>query len=52
YRFVLSNPNVNVCITGPKNMEQMTEALTALDNGPLSQEEMAWMRRIGDHLKL
>ena len=51
YRFVLSNPNVNVCIAGPKNMEQMTEALTTLDKGSLSQEDMAWMRRIGDHLR-
>jgi aryl-alcohol dehydrogenase-like predicted oxidoreductase len=51
YRFVLSNPFVDVCIAGPKNMEQMNEALASLDRGALSEEEMAWMRRIGSHLR-
>ncbi|MCP4539168.1 MAG: aldo/keto reductase [Chloroflexi bacterium] len=41
YRFVLSNPNVNVCITGPSNAHQMEENLAALSGGPLSDEEMA-----------
>ena len=49
-RFVLSNPNVDVCITGPKNMEQMTEALATLDRGPMSEEELAWMRKVGDYV--
>jgi aryl-alcohol dehydrogenase-like predicted oxidoreductase len=47
YRFVLSNPNVNVCLTGPKNAAQFQDALTALEKGPLNEEEMAWMRRVG-----
>jgi len=50
YRFVLSNPNMDVCITGPKDMEQMKEALATLDRGPMSEEELAWMRRVGDHI--
>lgn len=50
YRFVLSNPNMDVCITGPSDMEQMKEALATLDRGPLSAEETAWMRRVGDHI--
>jgi aryl-alcohol dehydrogenase-like predicted oxidoreductase len=50
YRFVLSNPNVNVCITGPSNTRQMEENLTALAGGPLSDEEMARVKRIGDHI--
>ena len=50
YRFVLSQPQVDVCLAGPANAEQMREALTALDRGPMSQEELAWMRRIGDHI--
>ncbi len=50
YRFAMSHPMVDVCITGPKNREQMREALKALDLGPLSEEEMARIRRIGDHV--
>jgi aryl-alcohol dehydrogenase-like predicted oxidoreductase len=50
YRFVLSNPAVDVCMTGPKNHAEMKEALLTLERGPLSAEEMAWMRRVGDHV--
>ncbi len=50
YRFVLSNPNVNVCITGPSSARQMEENLAALAGGPLSDEEMARVKRIGDHI--
>lgn len=52
YRFVLTNPAVNVCMAGPKNMAEAEEALAALDRGPMSADEMAWMRRIGDHLRV
>ena len=48
YRFVLSNPAVDVCLTGPSTAQQMEHALTALDRGPMSEEELAWMRRVGD----
>lgn len=47
YRFVLSNPDLNVCMTGPANAAQMDEALAALSEGPLSSEEDARARRIG-----
>lgn len=47
YRFVLSNPRFDVCMTGPANAEHMSEALTALDRGPMSDEELARARRIG-----
>jgi aryl-alcohol dehydrogenase-like predicted oxidoreductase len=50
YRFVLSNPNVDVCMTGPKNLDQMREALKALELGPLSPEELKRVHRIGDHV--
>ena len=50
YRFVLSNPAVDVCMAGPKNREEMQEALATLERGPLSEAEMAWMRRVGDHV--
>lgn len=47
YRFVLSNPAVDVCLTGPKTREHVEEAIRALERGPMSQEEIAWMRRVG-----
>jgi predicted aldo/keto reductase-like oxidoreductase len=50
YRFVLTHPMVDVCITGPKNTQQMREALRALDLGPLSDGEMVRVRRIGDYV--
>jgi aryl-alcohol dehydrogenase-like predicted oxidoreductase len=48
YRFVLSNPAVDVCMTGAANMQQWRQALAALHEGPMSAEELAWMRRVGD----
>lgn len=50
YRFCLSHPAVRVCVTGPKNALHVREALKALDQGPLSAEEMQRMHRIGDYL--
>jgi aryl-alcohol dehydrogenase-like predicted oxidoreductase len=50
YRFVLSNPAVDVCLTGPSSEEQVTQALEALDRGPMPPEEIAWMRRVGSAL--
>jgi predicted aldo/keto reductase-like oxidoreductase len=50
YRFVLSNPAVDVCMMGTRTIEQMRENLAVLDRGPMSEEELARMRRIGDHV--
>jgi aryl-alcohol dehydrogenase-like predicted oxidoreductase len=50
YRFVLSHPAVDVCMTGPKNLQQMREALRTLDLGPLGGDELERMRKIGDHI--
>jgi len=47
YRFVLSHPAVDLCLTGPSNEEQVAQALEALDRGPLPPDEIAWMRRVG-----
>ena len=51
YRFVLSNPAVDICMCGPKSLEQMRAALPALELGPLGEEDMARMRRIGDFVR-
>jgi aryl-alcohol dehydrogenase-like predicted oxidoreductase len=51
YRFALSNPGVQVCIAGPKNREELDEAMAALDRGPMSEDELAWMKRVGAEVK-
>lgn len=50
YRFVLSNPAVDVCMTGARSLEMMRENLETLESGPLSPEEMERIRRIGDFI--
>ena len=47
YRFVLGNPSVDVVLAGPKDGQELDEALAALDRGPLGPDEQAWMRRVG-----
>jgi predicted aldo/keto reductase-like oxidoreductase len=47
---VLSNPSVHVCLSGPKNQEEMQEALKTLEGPPLDKREMDRIRRIGDHV--
>ena len=47
YRFVLTRPEVDLCLTGPANAGQMEQALEALRPGPMTEDELAWMRRIG-----
>jgi aryl-alcohol dehydrogenase-like predicted oxidoreductase len=47
YRFVLARPELDVCMTGPANADQMNEALEALRRGPMPEDELAWMRRVG-----
>ena len=50
YRFVLSNPAVDICMTGARTQKMMQENLETLDMGPLNPEEMERIRRIGDHV--
>jgi aryl-alcohol dehydrogenase-like predicted oxidoreductase len=50
YRFVLSHLAVDVCLTGPATAEEMEANLKALELGPLSEEDMVWMRQVGDHV--
>lgn len=50
YRFVLTNPAVDVCMTGTRTLEQMRENLRVLETGPMNEDELARMIRIGDHL--
>ena len=47
YRFVLSNPNVHVVLTAPRNERELAENLHEVERGPLPEDEMAFMRRFG-----
>lgn len=47
YRFCLSNPHVDLVLCGPGNEQQLDENLAALEKGPLSAEELEWMRKFG-----
>jgi len=51
YRFALADPRVDMVLAGPANDGELDEALAALDRGALSADEMARLRRIGDHLR-
>lgn len=48
YRFVLSNPNVHITLTAPRNEKQLIENITAVRQGPLSEEDMKFMKEFGD----
>jgi aryl-alcohol dehydrogenase-like predicted oxidoreductase len=50
YRFCLTNPAVDMVLCGPADAEQVREACTALEKGPLDADELAWMQRVGDHV--
>jgi hypothetical protein len=48
YRFVLSNPAVDLCLAGPRNEVELDAALDAMAQGPLSAAGLLRARRIGD----
>ena len=50
YRYVLSNPSIDMVLTAPQTMEQLEENLRTLEMGPVSEEERSWLERIGDHV--
>jgi len=51
YRFVLSHPDVDVCMCGPKNTRQLQDALPTLELGPLDSKNMEHMKRVGDYIR-
>jgi aryl-alcohol dehydrogenase-like predicted oxidoreductase len=48
YRFVLSNPYVHVCLTAPWNQKQLQENIDAVRQGPLSENDLHFMKEFGD----
>lgn len=51
YRFALTNPHVHVVLTGPGNREQLKQNFAALQQGPLTLEELNWVREYGRLVK-
>jgi aryl-alcohol dehydrogenase-like predicted oxidoreductase len=48
YRFCLTNPHVDLVLTGPKHRRELQENLLDLrEKGPLSEEENRWIRDFG-----
>lgn len=47
YRFCLSSPHVDLVLCGAANERELTENLQAVEKGPLSADEMQWMREFG-----
>jgi len=45
---VLSNPQVDVCLTAPRSLKEFEENLAAVRQGPLDEEKMRFMREFGD----
>lgn len=50
YRFALSSGKVDVCLTGPRTTEELEGGMKAIELGPLSDEEMERVRRIGKYV--
>jgi hypothetical protein len=48
YRFVLSNPAVNICMMAPANLRQFESNLAEIRRGPLDAGELQFMRGFGD----
>ncbi len=51
YRFALTSPFVNVTLAGPKDARELDEAIATIERGPMNAEELAWMRRVGAHVR-
>src|ERR1051326_476468 len=45
YRFALTNPWVDLVLTGPANKSEIDQILTAMEKGPLCPEEDELLRR-------
>lgn len=48
YRFVLSHPKVTMCLAGPSKLKHVAELFKTIEKGPMSEEELKWMREFGD----
>jgi hypothetical protein len=46
----MSRPEVDLCLAGPAGAGQLEQAVRALELGPMDEDELAWMRRVGDFI--
>jgi aryl-alcohol dehydrogenase-like predicted oxidoreductase len=51
YRFVLTNPAVSLAMCAPRDAADLDEALATVERGPMSADELAWIKRVGVHDK-
>lgn len=51
YRFCLSDPHVDLVLSGPASLSEVEQNLRALERGPMEGEELARMRRYGASAK-
>ena len=48
---MLSHPAVSACLAGPKDAAELDGVLEAVARGPMREDELAWMRRVGAHVR-
>lgn len=48
YRFVLSSPHVHTVLTSPRNEKQLRDNAAAVQQGPLAEDDLRFMRTFGD----
>lgn len=48
YRFVLSHPSVDLCLSGPSKLEHVKELVKIIEEGPMTPGELSFMREFGD----
>src|SRR4030067_1209191 len=51
YRFCLTDPHVDVVLSGPRNVGELRENLAALEKGPLSPGEVGFLREFGEAVR-
>ncbi len=51
YRFVLTSPSVGLSMCAPRSAQELDEAVAAVERGPMTEDELAWMKRVGVHVK-
>jgi aryl-alcohol dehydrogenase-like predicted oxidoreductase len=47
YRFCLTNPNVDIVLTGPRDVTELRQNLAAVEKGPLTVAEMQFIQTFG-----
>jgi len=51
YRFCVSDSHVDVVICGGRNDQDVIDACSAMEKGPMTPDELAWMRQVGDAVR-